>query len=178
MKKKLIERVTVGSGGAASITFSAIPDTFDDLVLVVSARVTNAGIYEQDLAITFNSNTSNRSCRRLFANATSNGLSQSRSDLLIGQVVSALDATPSFSVTNVYIPGYKAAVAKSYSSDSGQNAINGTGGMWGNLIAGLWNDTTAISSIQVLSSSGTFVQYSSASLYGIVRGSDGTTTVS
>lgn len=178
MTMTLISTVAVPSGGSAQIDLNSIPSTFDDLILVVSARVTNVGIYEQDLAITFNSNTSNRTCRRLFGNAGSNGLSQSRSDLLIGQVVSALAATPSFSVTTVYISNYKAAVPKTYSSDSSQIAGDGTSGMWGNLLAGVWNDTTAINSIQVLSSSGTFVQHSIASLYGVTRGSSGGVVVS
>ena len=35
MKKTLIERIEVGSGGQASITFSAIPGTYTDLFLVL-----------------------------------------------------------------------------------------------------------------------------------------------
>lgn len=164
---QLIATVTVGAGGAASMELPGIPATFDDLALVVSARVTNVGIYEQDLAITFNGNTSNRISRRLFGNATSNGLSQSRTDLLIGQVVSALNSTPSFSKTSVYIPNYRLATAKSYSSDSGQVAFASADGNWANLIAGTWSDNAAISSIQIFPSSGTFVQGTTASLYGI-----------
>jgi len=164
---ELIQTVTVGAGGAASMELPGIPATFDDLALVVSARVTNVGIYEQDLAITFNGNTSNRISRRLFGNATSNGLSQSRTDLLIGQVVSALNSTPSFSKTSVYIPNYRLATAKSYSSDSGQVAFASADGNWANLMAGTWSDNAAITSIQISPSSGTFVQGTTASLYGI-----------
>ena len=35
---KAISTVTVGSGGAASITFSSIPATYTDLVLKISGR--------------------------------------------------------------------------------------------------------------------------------------------
>ena len=33
-----IETITVGSGGAASVTFSSIPQTFTDLVMKISSR--------------------------------------------------------------------------------------------------------------------------------------------
>ena len=37
---KLIETVTVGVGGAASIDFTSIPQTYKDLLFVVSGRAT------------------------------------------------------------------------------------------------------------------------------------------
>ena len=172
-----IAHTEVPSGGQAEIEFLSIPNTYTDLFLVVSARVTNVGIYEQDLYITFNDNTSNRSGKRLFADS-STVYSQTRTDLLIGQVVSALNAAPNFSVSSVYIPNYAGNTAKSYSSDSGQIAFNNAAGMWANLVAGLWNDTAAISSLQIFPSGGTLVQYSSATLYGITKGSSGGVTVS
>ena len=36
-----------------------------------------------------------------------------------------------------------------------------------NLVAGLWSNTSAITSLTLAKSTGNFVQYSSASLYGI-----------
>ena len=41
---KLIETVTVGSGGAASIEFSSIPQTYTDLKVVYSLRSTNSSV--------------------------------------------------------------------------------------------------------------------------------------
>jgi hypothetical protein len=35
---KLIETVTVGSGGAANIEFTSIPQTYTDLKLVISGK--------------------------------------------------------------------------------------------------------------------------------------------
>ena len=37
-----ITTVTVGSGGAANITFSSIPQVYTDLCIKISARTTNA----------------------------------------------------------------------------------------------------------------------------------------
>ena len=45
------------------------------------------------------------------------------------------------------------------------------------IAAGLYNSTSAVSSIEI-ASGGSFVEYSSATLYGITAGSDGTTAVS
>jgi len=177
MTYTLIAHQELGSA-QASIEFTSIPTTFSDLVLMISVRVTNAGIYEQDLLMTFNNTSANRSTRRLFANASSNGLGQSRSDMLIGQVVSALDSSPSFSTSTVYIPNYRSSAVKSASSDSGQIAFNSSDGMWANLTAMRWNDTAAITSIQISPSSQQFVQFSSATLYGITAGSSGGVVIS
>ena len=49
-----IASVTVGSGGVGSITFSAIPGTYTDLVIKVSARVDASANY-QSMAMAFNS---------------------------------------------------------------------------------------------------------------------------
>jgi len=64
---ELITSVTVGSGGAASVTLPAtgtIPQTYTDLKLVYSARATVAGTQEF-INISFNGNTSNYSLRSL-----------------------------------------------------------------------------------------------------------------
>jgi hypothetical protein len=91
--------------------------------------------------------------------------------------VNANSATSNtFGNGEIYIPNYLSGTAKSFSSDSvAEN--NGTEG-WQVIQANLWSGTDAITSIELDPALGTFVQYSSATLYGILAGSDGIVAVS
>ena len=44
---KKIQTVTVGSGGAASIDFTSIPQTYTDLKIVLSARTNRANATDE-----------------------------------------------------------------------------------------------------------------------------------
>ena len=68
----LISSVTVGAGGASSMTFSSIPQTYTDLVIKVSGR--NADTGGGNARLRFNSDTTsgNYAYRSLY---TSNGTS-------------------------------------------------------------------------------------------------------
>jgi hypothetical protein len=46
------------------------------------------------------------------------------------------------------------------------------------IVAGLWNSTDAMTSLSLVAEVGNFAQYSSATLFGILKGSDGIVTVS
>ena len=61
-----IQTVTVGSGGASSIDFTSIPQTYTDLCVVLSARGTNAGTGANDGHLTFNSSSTGYSSRLLY----------------------------------------------------------------------------------------------------------------
>jgi hypothetical protein len=169
----LIQTVTVGAGGAASITFTSIPQTFTDLYLVFSVRPDSA---TTDTQISFNGNTANFSRRHVFGNGSSAG-SSNASDRYIGSNPNSSYTANTFGNHLMYIPNYTASLAKSYFADS--VAENNATTSVQVILAGLWNDTSAITSLSLsVFGSGNFVQYSSASLYGILKGSDGTTTVS
>jgi hypothetical protein len=169
-----IETVTVDSGGAASITFSSIPDTFTDLKVVLSLRYSGTGTFLPSF-IKFNSNTSNYSRRQLFG-TTSGVVSFSGSDQEAGNVSTGGTTANAFSSSSVMIPNYLSSSFKSYSADvvTEQNATLATQ----EILAGLWSDTSAITSLAIVATSGRdFVEHSTATLYGILAGSDGTTTV-
>ena len=176
MKKTLIERVDVGAGGAASITFSAIPDTFTDLCILFSGR----GASGSDFEIRFNGSVLNSSDRRLYGSgsgAFSSSNVSSPDAIFLGDISDLNDTANTFGNSQIYIPNYAASQAKSVSIDT-VSEHNGTQAFQ-HIIAGLWNDTAAITSVAIQGRSGSnLVQYSSASLYGITAGSDGTTTVS
>ena len=175
MTMKLIASTTVGSGGQASITFSNIPqEGFTDLLLVFSLRVTND---LDNFELRFNNSTANFSLRTLIGNGIS-ASSGSRTDSVIQSTVTGSSTTAStFGNSQIYIPNYRSSAAKSFSVD-GVTENNGTSAFQG-IIAGLWNNTAAITSIGMFArNSGSFVQHSTASLYGITAGSDGIVSVS
>ena len=61
-----IASVTVGSGGATSMSFTSIPNTYTDLVIKISARGTdNSSNGWNQGAITFNSSTTGYSSKLL-----------------------------------------------------------------------------------------------------------------
>ena len=61
----LISKQTVGSAGAASVTFSSIPQTFTDLRIVVSGRSARTGNVGNAMLVSFNGSASNFSYRIL-----------------------------------------------------------------------------------------------------------------
>lgn len=164
--------VTVGSGGAANIEFTNIPQTYTDLKLVLSARTTlNSSNYDQ-LRLQFNGSTaSNYSARLLYGLGTGSGASVSSgtqsSIYYIAYAVGATATSNTFGNAEIYIPNYTSSNAKSVSSDI-TTENNGTDALAG-LNAGLWSLTNAITSITLFSanSGSTFAQHSTATLYGI-----------
>lgn len=163
---KLIETVTVGSGGAASITFSSIPQTFTDLLVVISGRSTRSSpANNDDIAVRPNGSTTNATSRYLFGTGSTAG-SGADTKIYAGYM-SAAGATASvFGNSSIYIPNYAGSTNKSFSSD-GVSENNATAvGMA--IQAGLWSLTDAITSLVLVSNTASnFVEHSSASLYGI-----------
>lgn len=162
-----IASVTVGSGGAATMDFTSIPATFTDLCVKVSGRSARAGQQADNLFITFNSTTTNFTMRAL----AGNGTSPSSSSYSIRYASFAVDAAGStastFSSHEIYIPNYTSANYKSYSADSVSE--NNASGAQSDLVAGLWSNTAAITEIRLLPEVSTWVQYSTATLYGIKK---------
>jgi hypothetical protein len=170
----IIQHQELGSA-QASITFSSIPQTFTDLLLKVSLR-TDRSASEDTVRLQFNSSTSNYSGRWLRAddgNNTASGTIGDRNLLLYQNTASTTSNT--FSSAEVYIANYQASQAKSFSIDTVQE---NNGGSWRAIIAGLWNDSAAITSITLSPNVGpNLVQFSSATLYGILKGTSNGVTV-
>jgi hypothetical protein len=160
---KKIQTVTVGSGGAANIEFTSIPQTYTDLKLVVSGRGDFAGTREK-YTLTFNNAATTYSYRRL-AGYDSNLV---LSDTGLGPQATGANTTASvFASAEFYIPNYTGSNQKSWSSDS-VTENNSTSSWIVDLNAGLWTTTDAITSIKiVIQGPANFVQYSTATLYGV-----------
>ncbi len=162
----LIASNTVGSGGAASVTFSSIASTYTDLLIKVSAR-TNRSAYDEVIGVSFNSSTSNFSWKLLNGSNLLANSASGTTNIMAGRAVSATATANTFSSAEVYIPNYTSANYKSFSVDSA--AENNSATLYDlDLHAGLWSNTAAITSIALTPfSGGSFVQYSNFYLYGI-----------
>jgi len=153
----------------ASITFTSIPQTYTDLKLVYSARNNaNTGSEGYDATLSFNSSTSNRTTKVLRGDGSivsSNTISDP-TDFRLLRAMQPNNYTGSvFSNVEIYIPNYTGSNYKSFSVDSVLENNDTATGM--SIIAGLWSDTAAITSITVGGQGGSLVQYSTFYLYGI-----------
>lgn len=171
--KELISTVTVGAGGAASIDFTSIPQTFTDLHLVISTRCTNAAV-TGPVFLSLNSSTTNRSERTLNGTGSGTG-SYAITDNFVFDTVGNTATSNIFNNASFYFPNYAGNANKSFAFDQ----VNENNTTASNQVLGavLWSSTAAITSISLTSPGYNWVQYSTASLYGIRKGSDGITTV-
>lgn len=167
----LIASSTVGAGGVSGIDFNSIPSTYTDLKVVLSLRG-NVASYDDFVNLRFNSSSGANYSNRILAGDGLNASSSSWTAQTYGyifQIDGASSTANTFGSVEIYIPNYLSSTNKSYASmgvsenngnqsTSRQNAIN----------AGLWNQTAAITSINLsVGSSTLWVQYSTAYLYGI-----------
>lgn len=159
-----IGSVEVGSAGAANITFSSIPQGYTDLQLLISARGSNTNYWA---ALSLNGSSANFTLKNAQGNG-SNAYSNADTTNAFSfhQDSSAMTAN-TFASTSFYIPNYTSSNYKSISNETVQET-NATEA-YSELTAMLWSNTAAINSITLTSGGGgNFVQYSTATLYGIL----------
>jgi hypothetical protein len=165
----LIQAVTVGSGGSATIEFTSIPQTYTDLLLKLSLRSSIAGNNQGSAEMIFNNSTAtNYSYRNLrgSGSATVSGTASSQAFIRVTNNHPTAGNTASiFCNSEIYIPNYTSSQAKSTSESNISENNDPTAFM--HLVAGLWSLTSAITSIKLTSEATDFVQYSTAYLYGI-----------
>ena len=166
----LISTITVGSGGASSIDFTSIPSTFTDLLVKISSRGTNAAV-NPTLVLHLHNDTGATaySYRVLQGNGSSSSSFNSiQSFAYLGNHSGSTATANTFGNGELYNPNYTSANYKSFSVDSvGENNAST---IYAELTANLWSNTAAITKISIIAFSGAnFVQYSTASLYGILK---------
>jgi hypothetical protein len=168
---ELITSVTVGSGGAASVTLPAtgtIPATYTDLKILVSARnsASSTGI-----EIIFNGTSSGYTMRRLYGTGSGTPASDTGGTSAFISNTMVNDSTytaNTFGNGEIYIPNYSVSgVAKSVSID-GVTENNATTAL-AMFTAGLSSGTGAITTIRLVASGGNFVEGSTFYLYGISK---------
>lgn len=165
----LIASSTVGAGGASSIDFSSIPSTYTDLCVKMSLRAANSAAYNSS-QLTFNNSATGYTYLALWGNS-SGAVSVSNTYNYIEWMYSdAANATANtFSNTEIYVPNYLSSSQKSVNFDIvTENNSSSVNTAFQVLMAGLWSGTAAINRVTITAgSSSTFVQYSTAYLYGV-----------
>jgi hypothetical protein len=151
-----ISTITVGSGGATSVTFSSIPQTYTHLQ--IRGFITDAAT-GQNFYMVFNDNAGTKG-HRLFGD----GSAASSDYYNAAPVVTAASNTGNMGfVTDLldYKNTNKTRVIRTLGG--GDNNGSGRAGMWG----GFWYSTAAITKLQITATADTIPQYSHFALYGI-----------
>ena len=157
-----IQTITVGASGAATIDFTSIPQTYTDLKIVVSGR---NSVSDASFLVRPNGATTNLSSRDLRGSGSA-ASSATFSTIIFATFTPSSYTTSVFGSSEIYIPNYTSSNFKSMSiegvAENNATATNMT------LVASLWSSTAAITSITLVpNSAGNFVQYTTATLYGI-----------
>ena len=158
MTMTLVETITVGSGGAASIEFTGIPQTGKDLLIVLSYRSSFSDTV-RTLNIYPNGDTTGVSTI-LLEGLGSSVQSFSGGDSF-GRVNGSTSTANTFSSTTGYFSNYTSGSAKSFTVDAvtENNATSANAG----IVAGLWNKTSPITSLKF--DAATTLEHTTASLY-------------
>jgi hypothetical protein len=172
MTMTLIQTVTVGSGGASSISFISIPADGTDLLLLLSVRGASANLNTNG-RITLNNNGSfiynDKALRGNGSSASSRG--DSGANGFINWDMPAANVTANTFLNGIfYFPNYTSSLNKTVSGDIvfENNATTA----YQNIYAGSVPITDAINRITFTDpAAGGFVQNSTASLYKITKGS-------
>jgi hypothetical protein len=153
---------TVGSGGASSITFSAIPQTYTDLLLKVSARDDSVGNITS-VRVRPNGLTTNLTTRRLYGYNGAPGSDAPGVWLMMSTGSTATANT--FGNSEMYITNYTSSNYKVSSIDAVMENDSSTYEL--EFLGGLWSNTATITSLEIFPATGNSVQYSTFTLYGI-----------
>jgi hypothetical protein len=155
----LIASVTVGSGGAANITFSSIPATYTDLVILYSTRAEVSGTNWVNMTLG-----SGGTYTKQYFYGTGSVVNSGSG---VFAVNNAADYTAdTFGNGEIYIPNYLSSNAKSVIAASVAERNNASAETV--LGSQLWSGTSAVSTIVLTTDAGTdWNQHSTAYLYGI-----------
>ena len=162
-----IATVAVASGGASTINFTSIPSNYTDLCVKYSARSTFA-LVASDVLITINGTSSGYTGKLFYSTGTARGSSSQPSGTRFswGGFIPGANATSNtFGSNELYIPNYASSTNKSMSVDGASE--NNAAEAYIEMVANLWSNTAAITSITLTPAYGNFAQYSTATLYGI-----------
>jgi len=156
---------------AASVTFSAIPGTYTDLMLKMSTR---GSIDGSDISVEVNADSATNYSRTVLGTennvAGSSRVANQAYAYIIGQVNSSAATANTFSNSELYIANYSATGAKQLSS-FGVTESNITSGDYTTrqtVVANLYRGTAAITIVKI-SAPANFVAGSRFDLYGILK---------
>jgi hypothetical protein len=178
---ELISSVTVGGGGASIIEFTSIPGTYTDLLVQLSHRDAYSSDTSISILIRVNSNSGSIYTSRMLrgSGSTVTSVTNSSTSLIVTSNFGQSNSTTAntFSNNNFYFPNYTSSSNKAVAFEGVAETNGAAIGQF--LTAGQMSTTSAISSVQLYTGGGsTFMQYSTAYLYGILKGSGGATVAS
>lgn len=160
-----ISKVVVGSGGASSISFTSIPQTYSDLKLIFSGKTNNNSWVSYFLDI--NGSALNISQQQLTGNGSAMSASINGSQTFLSNTwYSATDA--GFSAVEIYIADYSSSNANKILQHTGGSEANQTTA-YAALIGGRLNSSSPITSFTIGEVGATIQQNTTAYLYGISR---------
>lgn len=168
----LLASVEVGAGKASTISFTSIPQTYTDLLLVMSLRDDRSDAPVTDSRISFNATYGGTSYRLASAigNNNNNPISVSSNSGFSSFTAyhnSGTSTSNTFSTNEIYIANYTSSNSKSLISWGGTE--NNSADNYTLLQSANWNNSAAINSIYITPwfNGLSYIQYSKASLYGI-----------
>jgi hypothetical protein len=166
----LLEKITVGAAGAASVTFANIPQTgYTDLVIKGSARSLRAS--DED-GLAFGINGTGATNWLLLSGNGSSASSGTLSSLgfgaaFVGRIPATNATANTFGNFELYLPNYTSSIAKSYSIDA-VTENNGTTA-YASFVAAYQSNTAAVSSVILLASNANLAPNSTFYLYGVAK---------
>lgn len=170
-----IATVTVGSGGSSSVGFSSIPSTYKHLQLRIFGRGNSSSADRVSITVKVNSDTGTNYANHALggdgssafaAAASSQGVGVNNYMAGISAIVGSTGAANAFGASIVDILDYaNTNKYKTFRSLAGQDQ-NSTSGRIA-LVSGLWQNTAAITTLDLNLESGLWGQYSVIALYGI-----------
>lgn len=163
----LIDKAILSSN-QSSVSFTglgAYSSNYTDLQLVYSCRGDNADAI-RGFYMTLNGSTSNFTGKYLRGYST--GADSGSIARYLGEANAAGSTSDTFTSAQIYFPNYSSSNYKSFSVDWATEANSGSGfSATLGFVAGLWSDTSAITSIGLAFDAGNIVSGSSFYLYGI-----------
>jgi hypothetical protein len=175
---KLIESKTLATA-AASIEFTSIPQTYTDLVVLISSRAADTGSNgRRDLRVTINGLSTGYTGRELrgFDSAAVGSTTSSSTYWDMMRMPDNTATASTFGSAILYFPNYFTTGAKSVSMDS-VSENNSSTSYYLSIAGGLQSNTSAITSVAFANGT-TMAIGTTASLYGITKGTDGIVVVS
>jgi hypothetical protein len=169
---EIIATSAVGASPVATVTISSIPQTFTDLLVIMSVNQ-NAGS-AQAFYLRTNTDTNGNGVL-LSANGTSisPGAGTSGGASQIGNVQDGDYTANTFTAIQAYIPNYTSTDVHGVSAEwTAEN--NATATTFGIFAMGM--AAGAINSITIAAAAGSFIQNSMFSVYGIKKGTGGATS--
>lgn len=159
------------SSNVSNVTFSAIPNTYTDLKLLISAR-TNRAADEDSVGIAMNDTSGATAWNLLFnsGNSLTSGTSNSLGygSAFAGRVAANSSSALQFSNLEIYFTNYATSQNKTFSTTGGMEMTSSA--TYSTLLLSMRTLTSPISQLLIVPGNGTqFIAQSSFHLYGIKK---------